>query len=268
MPSPNAWAAVAVMAGGLCVTGAFLKYWNTPPPVPPPNITAVPNATGDTNASDTRAWNDLADLIDTEHCNRGRLEALTPLTGWNLWLDLGMNPAQVGARRSAIAEYRTLRSDILADEQNRTNQGKVIIGHLQEGARAKAMRDFLEAEQGLMANEADQQHLQENQLDTILKMTDVAEAANRKGKPSREDGARWDSLAAVLNQWNTSHSGDWSAMEAEAQSRYRQLDRLVGRRPLYSYSRPAFKPWECKGASAPEFQIADIDKEAQKILAE
>lgn len=268
MSNPNVWTAAFVIVGGLCVSVAVVKHMHTPPPSMPP-LVAAPSATGDRDSSDARAWNALTDVIDAEHCNQDRLEKLGDETRWYQALDHRNSLEQIEASVAAIAEYRQLGVDILAEEQKGTKRGALVIGHMQENVQSKTMKTFLDVEHALIANETDLQSAHKAELDTVSRLLDVAEDIQRRGgKSNADDAARWNRLVETLKQEHVAYVNKEYGMIQESSIRYTQLDRLVGRNRMYSYSRPGYAVWECNVEAMHASDVADVERQAQKILAQ
>jgi hypothetical protein len=170
--------------------------------------------------------------------------------------------------KAAIAEYRRLGYDLLADHQKRMDQGKSVIDQMQGDARTKATANFLDAELGIMADDVSLQNTQKDELGTIDRMLDLAEAAVRKGKPSAQDVAQWNSFMSSLKGNQASVMARHESAQEDTGARYSQLNTLVGRRPNYSYSRPPFDVSKCAfGTITTTPEVSVIEQQAQALLA-
>ena len=268
MSKANAWIAALIVTGGLCVSAAVVKHVTTPPPSLP-YVTPPPSATGDPNPADAKAWDDLTILIDTEQCDQASLETLGVQTYWYQVLkdDHIRTDADIETDRAAIAEYQKMGADILADQQNRAKQGMSIIERMKDGSRSKTMSRFVNIEHALAEEEARRENAQKDELDTLEQLLDVAAIREERKTTAAADKAKWNTLIGTLMRQQDAYNKTRDDTIANTRTEYDRLGRLVGRIPNYSYSRTVRHSVMCEAGMIHAFGLADVERQAQQILA-
>jgi hypothetical protein len=268
MSKANVAVVVLLAVGALCAAAAVYKHLDTPV-VPPPYVTSPQSVTGDANPADAAAWDALTTVIDTQRCDQRSLDTLAAQTHWNKVLDEAhrRTVADIQAGKAALAQYRVLGGDVLADQHKRMEQGRAIIRQMVDRSRASTMRNFVDFENDLSVDEATLQSAQKDELDTLDKLLDSAQSALQGGDPRASDNATWSGLMAALQQQQASFIQTRFNENMHEKILYGQLDNLVGRRPNFSYGQFTHTPVYCETDAIHTSSLAEVDQQAQQILA-